>query len=59
MTFVRDPSSFLPMMVPKSEVTMLVEEEGELTITCILCNGKLAYTRFGYIFDTSAQFYIN
>lgn len=47
------------MMVPKSDLVMLVEEEGkegeveeegELTITCILCQGKLAFTRFCYIF---------
>ena len=60
MTSVRDPASFLPMMVPKSDLVMLVEEEGkegeveeegELTITCILCQSKLAFTRFCYIFS--------
>ena len=44
-------------MVPKSDLMMMmVEEEGELTITCILCQGKLAYTRFSFIFETSKQY---
>ena len=53
MTSVCNPSSSLPTMVPKSDLVMMVEEEGELTITCILCQGKLAYTRFSFIFETS------
>ena len=34
------------MMAPKSEAMVQMEEEGELTITCILCLANLAYTRF-------------
>ena len=46
MTSFCNPSSSDQTMVPKSDPMMMVEEEGELTITCILCQGKLAYTRF-------------